>query len=127
MPVAWPEVRTPTTVTSVALSPSAAATGANFLTVLDIILSSHKQSAGPRDVNRRYVISDFRLQISDLRRSRRRLFSKHVAEHLQRLGHFFHRAQRDTGVGLLERRKVARDHDMPCEASFAGRPCRRGD
>src|SRR5258707_4071845 len=33
-----------------------------------------------------------------------RLLREHLAEHLHRLGHLFHRAERDAGVCLVERR-----------------------
>src|SRR4051812_44931077 len=60
-------------------------------------------------------------------RCRCRLLREHFPEDLNRLGHLFHCAERDAGVGLLERREVARDDDALGAAGIAERPRGRAD
>src|ERR1051326_9612706 len=63
-------------------------------------------------VNRR----QFGLRIAEcgLRR-RSALLLQHLIEHLDRLLHLFHRAERDARVRLFERREVARHEDVRSE------------
>src|SRR3954447_21429493 len=117
IPVACPVVRavdqtTPAPITATSTAPA--------FTVLCIRISL-KKNAEPAKARKEKPLRSLRALRSTVvvsrvaslvcLRRRGRLLRQRLAEHLNRVGHLFHRAERDAGVGLLERREVARDDD----------------
>src|SRR4051812_41299095 len=133
MPVACPVVRavdqtTPAPITATSTAPA-------FTVFLIRCLPQKTKNAEPakpaeknplrsRRALRSRRTSDFVLRTS--LRGRGRLLRQDLAEHLNRLGHLFHRAERDAGVGLLERREIAGDQEAPGAAGGPGRGRRGG-
>src|ERR1051326_6037315 len=91
---------------------AAAAIGMIVLNVRAILISLMNKATVHHWVNRR----QFGLRIAEcgLRR-RSALLLQHLIEHLDRLLHLFHRAERDARVRLFERREVARHEDVRSE------------